>query len=172
MPHSQPTALQQTVCKFHLDPQYHISHWGSTILGNSTLCIKAHRYWPLWGEHTDYRRIPLTKGQWRGNVSIWWRLHDIVMGRNPIKIKITFDIRAIRWHPTAWLNRRYIMPHQIANCMGPTSGPHGSCRPQMDPMLATWTLLSGSVQSILLSSNQITKQTGWWNQTHAASGLQ
>ena len=23
MPHSQPTALQQTVCKFHLDPQYH-----------------------------------------------------------------------------------------------------------------------------------------------------
>ena len=39
MPHSQPTALQQTVCKFHLDPHYHISHWGSTILGDSTLWI-------------------------------------------------------------------------------------------------------------------------------------
>ena len=39
MPHSQPTALQQTVCKFHLDPQYHIFHWGSTILGDSTLWI-------------------------------------------------------------------------------------------------------------------------------------
>ena len=39
MPHSQPTALQQTVCKFHLDPQYHIFHWGSTILGDSTLCF-------------------------------------------------------------------------------------------------------------------------------------
>ena len=38
MPHSQPTAPQQTVCKFHLDPQYHIFHWGSTILGDSTLC--------------------------------------------------------------------------------------------------------------------------------------
>ena len=38
MPHSQPTALQQTVCKIHLDPQYHIFHWGSTILGDSTLC--------------------------------------------------------------------------------------------------------------------------------------
>ena len=37
MPHSQPTALQQTVCKFLLDPQYHIYHWGSTILGDSTL---------------------------------------------------------------------------------------------------------------------------------------
>ena len=35
MPHSQPTALQQTVCKLHLDPQYHISHWGCTILGDS-----------------------------------------------------------------------------------------------------------------------------------------
>ena len=38
MPRSQPTALQQTVCKLHLDPQYHISHWGSTVLGDSTLC--------------------------------------------------------------------------------------------------------------------------------------
>ena len=37
MPHSQPTAPQQTVCKFHLDPKYHIFHWWSTILGDSTL---------------------------------------------------------------------------------------------------------------------------------------
>ena len=42
MPHSQPTALQQTVCKFHLDPQYHIFHRGSTILGDSTLCFCMH----------------------------------------------------------------------------------------------------------------------------------
>ena len=27
--------------------------------------------------------------------------------------------------------------------MGPTWGPHGSCQPQMGPMLAPWTLLSG-----------------------------
>ena len=32
---------------------------------------------------------------------------------------------------------------QIAKFMGPTWGPPGSCRPQMDPMLAPWTLLSG-----------------------------
>ena len=31
---------------------------------------------------------------------------------------------------------------QIAKFMGPTWGPPGSCRPQMGPMLATWTLLS------------------------------
>ena len=45
--------------------------------------------------------------------------------------------------------RRFVAtPSQIARLMGPTWGPSGSCRPQMGPMLATWTLLSG-----LLSSN-------------------
>ena len=34
---------------------------------------------------------------------------------------------------------------QIAKFMGPTWGPPGSCRPQMGPMLAPWTLLSGTV---------------------------
>ena len=33
---------------------------------------------------------------------------------------------------------------QIAKFMGPKWGPPGSCRPQMGPMLAPWTLLSGS----------------------------
>ena len=32
---------------------------------------------------------------------------------------------------------------QITKFMGPTWGPPGSCWPQMDPMLAPWTLLSG-----------------------------
>ena len=32
---------------------------------------------------------------------------------------------------------------QIAKFMGPTWGPPGSCRPQMEPMLASWALLSG-----------------------------
>ena len=34
---------------------------------------------------------------------------------------------------------------QIAKFMGPTWGPPGSCRPQMGPMLAPWTLLLGYV---------------------------
>ena len=34
-------------------------------------------------------------------------------------------------------------PSQIAKFMGPTWGPHGSYRPQMGPMLAPSTLLSG-----------------------------
>ena len=34
---------------------------------------------------------------------------------------------------------------QIAKFMGPTWGPPGPCRPQMGPMLAPWTLLSGQL---------------------------
>ena len=34
---------------------------------------------------------------------------------------------------------------QIAKPMWPTWGPPGSCRPQMSPMLAPWTLLPGNV---------------------------
>ena len=36
-----------------------------------------------------------------------------------------------------------LVPAQITKFMGPTWGPPGSCRPQMGPMLAPWTLLSG-----------------------------
>ena len=37
---------------------------------------------------------------------------------------------------------------QIAKLMGPTWGPAGSCRPQMGPMLAPWTLLSRYIPHI------------------------
>ena len=42
------------------------------------------------------------------------------------------------------LTWRLVSP-QIAKSMGPTWGPPGSCRPQMGPMLAPWTLLSGTI---------------------------
>ena len=34
-------------------------------------------HWPLWGESTGDRWIPLTKGQLRENCSFWWRHHDL-----------------------------------------------------------------------------------------------
>ena len=51
------------------------------------------------------------------------------------------------WRPT-WLTANFVLTvccaiSQIAKFMGPTWGPPGSCRPQMGPMLAPWTLLSG-----------------------------
>ena len=47
---------------------------------------------------------------------------------------------------------------QVARFMGPTWGQPGPCRPQMGPMLAPWSLLSGT----LSHSNQEPK---WWNET-------
>ena len=41
---------------------------------------------------------------------------------------------------------------QIVRFMGPTWGPPGSCRPQMGPMLAPWTLLSGKLCFVFTSS--------------------
>ena len=51
--------------------------------------------------------------------------------------------------------------------MWPTWGPPGSCRPQVDPMLAQWTLLSGPVSAGGFSIGLITAQA--W---HITGGLQ
>ena len=44
-----------------------------------------------------------------------------------------------------WSNHQWWLHQhsQITRIIGPTWGPPGSCRPQMGPMLAPWTLLSG-----------------------------
>ena len=63
-----------------------MSAMASWITGVSIVCstvcsdvhqrnIKAARYWPLWGESTGDRWIPLTKGQWGGKCFPWWRHH-------------------------------------------------------------------------------------------------
>ena len=38
----------------------------STVCSQIKENIKTLRHWPLWGESTGHRWIPLTKGQWRG----------------------------------------------------------------------------------------------------------
>ena len=46
--------------------------------------------------------------------------------------------------PTGWgINTQWHRP-KITRFMGPTWGPPGSCRPQMGPILAPWTLRSGA----------------------------
>ena len=50
------------------------------------------------------------------------------------------------WNYKQILNQCFkanLNPTQIAKFMVPIWGPPGSCRPQMGPMLAPWTLLSG-----------------------------
>ena len=51
-----------------------------------------------------------------------------------------------RMHCNIWAHR--YNTSQITKFMGPTWGPPGSCRPQMGPMLALWTLLSWILQLI------------------------
>ena len=45
----------------------------------------------------------------------------------------------------------------IAKFMEPTWGPPGSCRTQMGPMLAPWTLLSGISRSLRFGPNLVSK---------------
>ena len=53
---------------------------------------------------------------------------------------------------------------QIAKCMAPTWGPPGSCWPQMGPMLAPWTFLSGYTLmiSLLCDAQHIVKPANIW----------
>ena len=79
---------------------------------------------------------------------------SILLGQHYIRSiclrKIEHDLRnnAQREKPCAdnlihILNKRHKETPQIAKFMEITWGPPGSCRPQMGPMLAPWTLLSG-----------------------------
>ena len=56
------------------------------------------------------------------------------------KLILVFSIKDYDWVPYFFKN---YFPSQIAKFKGPTWSPPGSCRPQMGPMLAPWTLLSG-----------------------------
>ena len=55
---------------------------------------------------------------------------------------VIFLAYVIITHCWGWCSLKVIIS-QIAKFIGPTWGPPGSCRPQMGPMLASWTLLSG-----------------------------
>ena len=62
---------------------------------------------------------------------------------------------------TRWSSRRYelgcdapVFTTLIARFIGPTWGPPGSCRPQMDTMLSQWTLLSGYSSVASLTKGQ------------------
>ena len=47
-----------------------------------------------------------------------------------------------------WLRRQITSATQIARFMGSTWGSPGSCRPQMDPMMVPWSLLSRKIWEI------------------------
>ena len=96
----------------------------------------------------------------------WWLvIHQCIIGLNDILLVWSYNLNQFglshwndrgkcdyssqkglqiwhsQWYDLLWPSDTRIP--QIAKFMGPTWGPPGSCRPQMGPMLAPWTLLSG-----------------------------
>ena len=82
--------------------------------------------------------------------------------------EISIPGETIETGPWCWATDRWKMSSnmcldnsnsQIAKFMGPAWGPPGSCRPQMGPMLAPWTLLSG----IVLPPFDSLQHLQWWS---------
>ena len=65
--------------------------------------IIALRQWPLWGEFTGHRWIPLTKARDAENVSIWWRHHGCVSMRvMTVSMGSEYVLVLINWQCIAW----------------------------------------------------------------------
>ena len=75
-----------------------------------------------------YIRGYLSRLWWFQQYRMWWGLSKMVGIMQKIFWRHFLDCK---------------LPSQITKFMGPTWGPPGSCRPQMGPMLAPGTLLSG-----------------------------
>ena len=76
------------------------------------------------------------------------------------------DIQNAFWRCSSLRQSNIHMPHDvypflIAKFMGPTWGPSGANRTQVGPMLAPWTLLSGS--ALIFPSTYIYTKLGWCN---------
>ena len=91
--------------------------------------------------------------------------HVGIFLEEPLKYKFGFSFH-VSWltqvveilpHETQWIPIITAKPSQIAKFMGPTRGPPGSCWPQLGPMLAPWTLLSGMAFD---NSQSITRSQG------------
>ena len=59
-------------------------------------------------------------------------------------------------------NEECMLPHRV-KFMGPKWGPPGSCRPQMDLMLAPWTLLPGTTLCTLHKVSLKNHELSTWN---------
>ena len=91
------------------------------------------------GKFIGHRWIPRTQGQYR-----WKCLHLMTSSWMMNKMhSVLSPERCAHSYTYCWGWQIIVICTQIAKFMGPAWGPSGSCRPQMGPMLAPWTLLSG-----------------------------
>ena len=127
--YSQPTTSQQTVCKFHLDPQYHIFHWGSTTLGDST----------LWWAHS-YSLPPTPNSVGRVQQSLFTEANDQFWD----KIALT------------WMRRTHCWEVSIGSGNGLLPSAICWCRPRCKAMKAIYIIyLHGATSIPLWISNHM-----------------
>ena len=104
-----------------------ISSWGFVVW--NALCCDCAKWWKQWVTYIVGMLVPVSP------------------------IFITLNQRAEGHFATYLPIFPYELAHgattQIEKLMEPTWGPPGSCRPQMGPMLAPWTLLSGNLSNLV-----------------------
>ena len=113
--------------------------------------------WVLWWESTSHQWI---HSQRTSNVCFDVFV-DVILNKRFSKYSI------YRWFETTWCSLRRHYNHittKIARFMGPTWGPPGSCRPQMGPMLAPWTLSSGYYQAPIYQNNSPSPTNAYMHQ--------
>ena len=94
---------------------------------------------PPCGEFTGHCWIPLTKAS---DAELWCFIWSAPETNGWVSNRNAGDLRR---HCTHYDVTVMMWCTQMTTLMGPTWGPPGSCRPQMGPMLAPWTLLSGYI---------------------------
>ena len=119
--HLGPVGPRWAPCWSHepcyLGCQFHVWH----------LCCRCH-FGTLWNFMLYWTTSENQLYFMSQNLSCWW---------NKFWVQIDMFIHCIV------ILKVVCIYTQRAKFMGPTWGPPGSCRPQMGPMLAPWTLLSG-----------------------------
>ena len=125
----------------------------------------------LWGESIYHRWIPLIKVS---DVELWGFLWSVPeqMVEQTFETPVIWDAITVIMASLWWQRCEYKITNrhrteseskasQIAKFTGPTWGPPTcrSCRPQMGPMLAPWTMLSGmlpvSVQNGMFTGSHL-----------------
>ena len=79
-------------------------------------------------------------------------------------VNVNVKLNLTRVKKPAKVNSLTCLFTNITNSMGPTWGPPGSCRPQMGPMLAPWTLLLQHLWSYIFTLLVSSKRATLWLQ--------
>ena len=125
-----------------------ISSWAKWIMiSKSWLCLMWEHF------HRDHLVVvvlfPTEYKQWRtehmSNITTTINIDDPVGGHQRSQRLIGLATTS----SVLYLWSSMVKQTQIAKFVGPTWGPPESCWPQMGPMLAPWTLLSGKSLSVL-----------------------